>query len=805
MFLLRGLGCCCDSDGQTPAEVEITDRALPALSASALPPGETSLWEAVAGGDSREVSRLLALRADVNQENPESTPQSRRETPLIAATRAGHFDVLEALLDSPSIDVNATTDNEVQTNRSKQTALHWAAREGASDIVGLLLTHPHTDVNLQTAMGYPPLFVAAQQGCAEVVDLLVHDKRTDVHYVWTPPGSALEADVIKVAIFDGRTEVVQVLLGSGRFDAAKINAVTQGPDSKSPVITDAAMLGHASIVSVLLDHAADPSVANSKGLTTLEVAVNADSTEIVMLLLSSGLVGKNKFFSDFRQAQYLGDAAQIRSIFREDANSIEAEQFPKLHQAVFVNSEEELAKEIARSAADGVAAADVVDGGGFPAVFWAIELGHWALVRKLLISSHGMTAEFVDKLLSGGFGAVDRSPSTFPGERTFDVFRALLADDAKLVTDNKHKATGAFALIKPFCASVAALRYFKKYQANYWWLREACDRSSHRIYEIIDQEVGIKVLQDLALVAEEENLLSLRQDDPGLVPELKYYRDESMKQCIVGNEELYVSRSLALLALAINPIFMTDMRSILAPFKTTGVKISEAPPKAFSRMYNKLMNRDEHGDPSIPKPRPMKNVDLNRLGVSVTAAEDVERVFHAFKSKYKILRVKNSHRPDQEGHGAYRSLLVNFAYDTGLTWRQLMGTSSPYEPVRDSFVPGDATSRTWFEYCSALSPAWEWSWGMEGLWRAARKNPDRRVVLSAEVQIILEPYMRGRLLSHLLYKISRCQTGPAEMARDFAGSYQEETDVIRQARSALLQMVTDVRANARSSADSRNR
>eukprot|EP00971_Amphidinium_carterae_P109030 2158956-Amphidinium_carterae.2 len=42
--------------------------------------------------------------------------------------------------------------------------------------------------------------------------------------------------------------------------------------------------------------------------------------------------------------------------------------------------------------------------------------------------------------------------------------------------------------------------------------------------------------------------------------------------------------------------------------------------------------RFEHGDPSIPKPRPMKNVDVIRCAVSVTHPADVERILQTVKS-----------------------------------------------------------------------------------------------------------------------------------------------------------------------------
>mmetsp|Transcript_28358 Transcript_28358/g.65728 ORF Transcript_28358/g.65728 Transcript_28358/m.65728 type:complete len:801 (-) Transcript_28358:195-2597(-) len=753
------------------------------------------VWAALEGDDLPRLRQLVVTGVDVNMPNPSSTPRSRNATPLIVATRLGKTEAVKVLLTAPDLEINATTDNEVQTNRSKQTALHWAARENRGEITSLLLSHPLMDVNAQTAMGFQALFIAVQEGFLDVVDPLLKDDRTDVNYVWSPH-AALQLSAVKVAMWDGHTEVVKRLLDSGRLNPGSVNEVTFSPDAKNTLITDAANLGHPAIVKVLLDHNADASIVNSKGLSTLEVALDADNTEIVMLLLSAG-IRSTKVWSPLRQAQHLGDAQEVRLLVKQAnaaGSTLEGEMLPKIHRAVLENNEEELSKEISSLASSGVSVAEFVDGGDFPPVFWAIELGQWSQVKKLLTTSHGMSVPFVDKLLSGGFAAIEKTPSAFPGDRSFEVFRSLLADDAKLVSEGKEKAKGAFALLKPYCASVAALRYFQKHPDHYDWLREACAQGIGKIYKAIDEEVGPETLEKVGLVAMSENQLGFRQDDPGLLPELKYFKDEAKGQTIAGNAELFVARSIALVALAFNEVFMADMRVLMKPYLEGGhAKMAEPPPKNYRRMYNKLMNVAEHGDPTLQKPRPAKNVDVNRFCLSVSDPASVEKIFNTLKSKYKILRIKNSHSPTLHNVYCYRSLLVNFAYDPGLTWGELVGSTGGYDAPNDRFQASDARGKAWLDYCQALTPSWDWSWGLEGLWRAGRLEPDRKVVWAGEVQIIMEPYMRGRHLSHLLYKISRCETGPSEMSRDFAGSFQEETQAIKSTRLALLKMVAEAR------------
>jgi len=58
----------------------------------------------------------------------------------------------------------------------------------------------------------------------------------------------------------------------------------------------------------------------------------------------------------------------------------------------------------------------------------------------------------------------------------------------------------------------------------------------------------------------------------------------------------------------------------------------------------------------------------------------------------------------------------------------------------------------------------------------------------AELQLVMEPYFEGRSVSHLLFKIGRCDTGGMEMVRDFFQEYFHE----EAARSECLQQVKDI-------------
>lgn len=64
-------------------------------------------------------------------------------TPLIAASRGGHLEIVEMLVRTPGLDPNAT-------DRDGFTALTWAAHEGWVDILALLLTLPGIDLEAES-------------------------------------------------------------------------------------------------------------------------------------------------------------------------------------------------------------------------------------------------------------------------------------------------------------------------------------------------------------------------------------------------------------------------------------------------------------------------------------------------------------------------------------------------------------------------------------------------------------------------------------------------------------------------------
>ena len=115
---------------------------------------------------------------------------------------------------------------------------------------------------------------------------------------------------------------------------------------------------------------------------------------------------------------------------------------PEIHKHIFTKNLEALEAELAKI---GHSASSLLDGGNMPAVFWAIELGHWEMVSKILIHGHGMAPDFVDNLVQGKFGHINKTKSSLVGERVFEVFMSLLAHDAN-ITNSTPLAKGLVSL-----------------------------------------------------------------------------------------------------------------------------------------------------------------------------------------------------------------------------------------------------------------------------------------------------------------------------------------------------------------------
>eukprot|EP00747_Dinoflagellata_sp_TGD_P002897 gnl/TRDRNA2_/TRDRNA2_106095_c0_seq1.p1 gnl/TRDRNA2_/TRDRNA2_106095_c0~~gnl/TRDRNA2_/TRDRNA2_106095_c0_seq1.p1 ORF type:complete len:428 (+),score=48.70 gnl/TRDRNA2_/TRDRNA2_106095_c0_seq1:1-1284(+) len=389
----------------------------------------------------------------------------------------------------------------------------------------------------------------------------------------------------------------------------------------------------------------------------------------------------------------------------------------------------------------------------------------------LLLEGHGLDLLLVERVCeaivcpTGPDGKAGKA--VLPGERTFHVLQTLISMGALEMPESRP---GTAAVVKPFCASVIALCLFESKPELFEDFRKLCGERSDAIYTKIDSCVTQPVLALLSSVAREEPTGIIRQDDPGLVPPFQYFHDKStgQPQSLALNSEIAAARALALIALSLADVFASDMRAL---FASISARVMEAPPKNCQRMLNKLFNPFDHGDPDIAIPRPARNVDIIRACVVVFKWEDIDTAYRILQARYRVLRVKNSFG-NREGSSGYRALLLNFAYTSGVTWKQMFGVghfdrSLPHAILGPGHIADDTTSKTWLSYIQSLPHFKSWAWGLHALWNISSCQPMADLTVAAEVQVLYEPYLAGRAQSHLLFKVARCVTGPSEMVRDF--------------------------------------
>lgn len=266
--------------------------------------GETALFNAVRYGHVEVVRLLLAAGADPNVSNrlPVKSPDSGY-TPLMYAAKRGLAPSTISVRDSLIIVKALLEKGANPDSRSSQgaTALSVAQDYGNQDIAKLLLQGGAKEVLSYKGLGLnDSLIMAASHGDAkEVMESLV---------AGADPEAASHAGVtpLLAAAFGGNLDAVQAVVSRG----AQVNRVPHGfqawtwTGAKLPLgqqalaeaaslgdtaLILAAQLGHKDIVAYLLDHDADPKLANPQGDTPLSVAAEQGHDKIVAMLLAKGV------------------------------------------------------------------------------------------------------------------------------------------------------------------------------------------------------------------------------------------------------------------------------------------------------------------------------------------------------------------------------------------------------------------------------------------------------------------------------------------------------------------------------------
>jgi ankyrin repeat protein len=170
--------------------------------------GRTPLFAAARNGHLEVVKLLVRLLGiDINRAD------KFRGTPLTASSSLGHTEVVKALLALPGLDT-------YQTPKDGKTALHRAVFKEHLEIVKILTSVPDATLNKADKDGITPLDAACGKGRTEVVKYLLSlptiniNKPTNTTTLgWAP---------LHLAAFNGRTEVVKCLVSlSPKLDVSK--------------------------------------------------------------------------------------------------------------------------------------------------------------------------------------------------------------------------------------------------------------------------------------------------------------------------------------------------------------------------------------------------------------------------------------------------------------------------------------------------------------------------------------------------------------------------------------------------------
>jgi ankyrin repeat protein len=375
----------------------------------------SALMAASMRGDEQVVKLLLDAKADVNAKDKQG------ETALFDAVRYAHLGVVKLLLDAGA-DPNISNQRPPKAPDSGYTPLMYAAKRGlVPDVIPVTdwlaitkaLLDKGANPDTRSTMGATALNVAQDYGNQDIAALLLKGGAKQVltykgldlndalilaatHGDANQVVEALKAGAdpqavsrtgvtpLLAAAFGGSVEAVRVVVEHG----ADVNHVATGyrawtwtaehiSSTEQPIAKTAslgytalilaAQKGFADIVAYLLDHGADPKLADLEGDTPLYVASEQGHAKIVAMLLDKGVDPDEgqKVAPPWTAGAVIGIKAQVRN----SPLSLAAQ-----------GGHTDTVKVLLEKGANP----DVRGFAGKTALFWAVERGYLDVVNLLL-------------------------------------------------------------------------------------------------------------------------------------------------------------------------------------------------------------------------------------------------------------------------------------------------------------------------------------------------------------------------------------------------------------------------------------
>jgi uncharacterized protein len=212
--------------------------------------GATPLWLACYNSSAGIVQRLLEAGAD-----PNAAHLPAGETALLRCSRTGNLEAVMSLL-AHGADVNAKENTD-------QTALMWALEERHPDVARVLMEH-EADVNAISHGGFTPLLFAARQGDVESGRLLL-EKGANLN-VTTPDGFR-KGEKFRVPV------TAQNRVDLNWFQRDK-------PEEPMSPLQLAVNSGREQFAVFLVEHGANPNVADSHGISVLHSAMQRGISDL---------------------------------------------------------------------------------------------------------------------------------------------------------------------------------------------------------------------------------------------------------------------------------------------------------------------------------------------------------------------------------------------------------------------------------------------------------------------------------------------------------------------------------------------